>query len=110
MRVVHIELYRDQGKKVHWSDAILASMGRSQVPEEREAITDSAMPEQPPLPADARPWRADFRAAEESAFEASLAATPAQRLAWLEQALAFAYKVGALKVDEPAIEDQRRMK
>jgi hypothetical protein len=45
-------------------------------------------------------WRADFRAAEEGVFEASLAATPSQRLAWLEQALAFAYKVGALKVNE----------
>jgi hypothetical protein len=45
-------------------------------------------------------WRADFRAAEEQSLEASLAATPSQRLAWLEQALAFAYRVGALPLDE----------
>jgi hypothetical protein len=44
--------------------------------------------------------RADFRAAEEWALEASLAATPSQRLAWLEQALAFAYEVAALKAAE----------
>lgn len=41
-------------------------------------------------------WPADFRAAERHALEASLAATPSQRLAWLEEALAFAYKMGAL--------------
>jgi hypothetical protein len=58
------------------------------------------MPEQSP-PADDPNWRADFRAAEEWTFEASLAATPSQRLAWLEQALAFAYKVGALRVEHP---------
>jgi hypothetical protein len=45
-------------------------------------------------------WRADFRAAEEHSLEASLAATPSQRLAWLEQALAFAYRVGALPIDD----------
>ena len=43
---------------------------------------------------------ADFRAAEEQALEASLAATPSQRLAWLEEALAFAWRVGALRPDE----------
>lgn len=41
-------------------------------------------------------WQADFRAAEDRSLEASLAATPSQRLAWLEEALAFAYRVGAL--------------
>jgi hypothetical protein len=41
-------------------------------------------------------WPADFRAAEEQTLEASLAATPSQRLAWLEEALAFALRVGAL--------------
>lgn len=41
-------------------------------------------------------WSADFQAAEEHAFEASLAATPSQRLAWLEEALRLAYRVGAL--------------
>lgn len=57
------------------------------------------MPEQPP-PTDDPNWRADFRAAEEWTLEASLAATPSQRLAWLEQALAFAYKVGALRLSD----------
>lgn len=42
------------------------------------------------------PWRAGFRDAEEQALEASLAATPSQRLRWLEQAIEFAWKVGAL--------------
>jgi hypothetical protein len=48
-----------------------------------------------------REWAADFRAAEERSLAGSLAATPSQRLAWLEEALAFAYKVGALKADRP---------
>lgn len=58
------------------------------------------MPDQP-VPPDDSTWRADFAAAAERTLDASLAATPSQRLAWLEQALAFAYKVGALKVDDP---------
>jgi hypothetical protein len=58
------------------------------------------MPDKP-VPIDHSTWRADFAAVEEWTLEASLAATPSQRLAWLEQALAFAYKVGALKVDDP---------
>ena len=41
-------------------------------------------------------WRGDFRAAEERQLEGSLLATPSQRLAWLEEALAFAAKMGAL--------------
>jgi hypothetical protein len=45
---------------------------------------------------DSAEWPADFRAAEHQALEASLAATPSQRLAWLEEALAFAYRMGAL--------------
>ena len=49
-------------------------------------------------------WKADFRAAEDRTLEASLAATPSQRLAWLEEALAFAWKVGALpRADEETI-------
>lgn len=48
---------------------------------------------QAPAPAE---WPADFRSAEDQSLEASLAATPSQRLAWLEEALAFALKVGAL--------------
>lgn len=46
------------------------------------------------------PCEADFRAAEDHSLDASLAATPSQRLAWLEQALAFAHKMGALRQPE----------
>ena len=49
-----------------------------------------------PHPTASAEWNADFRAAEDQTLEASLAATPSQRLAWLEEALAFALKVGAL--------------
>ncbi len=55
--------------------------------------------EEPP----ADEWTADFRAAEERTLEASLAATPSQRLAWLEEALAFAFKVGALPLSDEEI-------
>jgi hypothetical protein len=41
-------------------------------------------------------WRADWKAAEDAMLDASLSATPAQRLAWLEEALRFAYRAGAL--------------
>ncbi len=44
----------------------------------------------------AEEWRADFRAAEEQLLDASLAVTPSQRLKWLEEALAFAHRMGAL--------------
>jgi hypothetical protein len=43
-----------------------------------------------------RARRGDFDAAAERTLEASLAATPAERLRWLEEALAFAMKMGAL--------------
>jgi hypothetical protein len=42
-------------------------------------------------------WRGDFKSAEDRRLEASLAATPSQRLKWLEEALAFAARVGALE-------------
>jgi len=45
---------------------------------------------------DEKEWRGDFRAAEAGILDASIAATPSQRLAWLEEALAFAAKVEAL--------------
>jgi hypothetical protein len=51
-------------------------------------------------------WNGDFRVAEELTLEASLAMTPSQRLAWLEEALAFAWKVGALQ--RPAEETGER--
>lgn len=39
---------------------------------------------------------ATFEAAEEQRLDASLAATVSQRLRWLEEALAFAARMGAL--------------
>ena len=49
-------------------------------------------------------WNADFRTAEDQTLEASLAATPSQRLAWLEEAIALAWKVGALpRSDEETV-------
>jgi hypothetical protein len=41
-------------------------------------------------------WSADFQAGSDQFFEAALAATPSERLKWLEEALAFAAKMGAL--------------
>lgn len=41
-------------------------------------------------------WRADFASAEEHRLDASLCATASERLKWLEEALRFAAKVGAL--------------
>jgi hypothetical protein len=46
-------------------------------------------------------WSGDFRAAENRLLDAALAATPSQRLKWVEDALAFATKVGAVQ-NEPA--------
>lgn len=42
------------------------------------------------------PWKAGWEDQEENAFEASLAATPLQRLEWLEEALELAWASGAL--------------
>jgi hypothetical protein len=55
--------------------------------------------EETPRPATDADWLADFAAAEERLLELSLAATPSERLRWLEEALAFAARVGALKRD-----------
>ena len=41
--------------------------------------------------------RADWNAADQNLLSATLSATPAQRLAWLEEALFLAYASGALK-------------
>jgi hypothetical protein len=41
-------------------------------------------------------WRGDFDSMRDRARDAALAATPSQRLAWLEEAIAFATKMGAL--------------
>jgi len=44
-------------------------------------------------------WSGDFRAAEARLLDVSLAATPSERLKWLEEALAFAARVAALRPD-----------
>jgi hypothetical protein len=41
--------------------------------------------------------QADWDAAQQDLLAATLSATPAQRLAWLEEALRLAYASGALK-------------
>lgn len=41
-------------------------------------------------------WRADFASAEERRLDASLSVSVSARLQWLEEALAFATRVGAL--------------
>lgn len=46
--------------------------------------------------ADAADWDAGWDGAERYHLERSLAATPAERLAWLEAAIAFAWQAGAL--------------
>ncbi len=50
-------------------------------------------------------WRATFEENEMRLLELTYSATPAQRLAWLEEALKLAYRVGALnsqtKCSEP---------
>jgi|CXWL01.1.fsa_nt_gi hypothetical protein len=40
---------------------------------------------------------ADWNAADQNLLSATLSATPAQRIAWLEEALSVAYSSGALK-------------
>ena len=42
-------------------------------------------------------WDATWEGARKQLQESILAATPAQRLAWLEEALELAYRAGALR-------------
>ena len=53
------------------------------------------MPTDPPS-REPEDWRGDFESMSDRARAAFLAATPSQRLAWLEEAIAFATKMGAL--------------
>ena len=41
-------------------------------------------------------WNASWAGTEKAQFEAMLTATPAQRLAWLEEAMSLAHASGAL--------------
>ena len=43
-------------------------------------------------------WDATWAGTRERHLESTLAATPAQRLAWLEEVLELAYRAGALRV------------
>jgi len=45
-------------------------------------------------------WDATWDGASRQLFDSNLAATPAQRLAWLEEALELAYRAGAIDVDK----------
>jgi len=44
----------------------------------------------------ADPWDATWEGARKQLLESTLAATPAQRLAWLEEMLELAHRAGAL--------------
>lgn len=46
-------------------------------------------------------WDATWERAREQLLESTLAATPAQRLAWLEEMLELAYRAGALGPKPP---------
>jgi hypothetical protein len=47
----------------------------------------------------AQDWKAGWEDQESNRLEASLAATPAQRLAWLEEAIELAWATGALPAE-----------
>lgn len=50
--------------------------------------------------------RADWEANRREKLTAGLALTPAERLAWLEEAIAFAHRVGALPRRAPEGRDE----
>lgn len=62
------------------------------------------MTPKPAVKTDAAP-RMDWEPAAQSLLAATLSATPTQRLAWLEEALALAYASGALKLRKPRQEN-----
>ena len=41
-------------------------------------------------------WTADWSVIEDAELDAALAATPTQRLRWLDEVILFAYRAGAL--------------
>lgn len=47
------------------------------------------------------PWDATWEGARRQLLESTLAATPAQRLAWLEEILELAHRAGALGKKSP---------
>jgi hypothetical protein len=54
------------------------------------------------MPDSDRTWEADWEGSRRAQREAIARATPAQRLAWLEEALELAYAAGALGQDSVA--------
>jgi hypothetical protein len=46
-------------------------------------------------------WDATWEGARKQLLKSTLAATPAQRLAWLEEVLELAYRAGALEAKPP---------
>ena len=52
-------------------------------------------------------WPVSWDATRDALLDSALAATPAQRLAWLEAALQLAYATGALSADADVPRDWR---
>jgi hypothetical protein len=50
-------------------------------------------------------WRASYESAREDRLELTSAATPLQRLEWLEEMLEIAYRAGALRVPREEARD-----
>ena len=55
------------------------------------------MSDKPATPPPSDDWHASWDANQRKLLELTVSATPAQRLAWLEDALTLAYQCGALK-------------
>ena len=55
-----------------------------------------------PAPARSQKWIGTWADVEQAQLESMLRATPAQRLAWLEEAMRLAYASGALGTDHDA--------
>ena len=55
--------------------------------------------------ADGSPWQASFEEARRRQLAAGLDATPAQRLAWLEDMIRLAHRSGALPKRRPAAKE-----
>ena len=56
---------------------------------------------------EANDWRSDWSDAERQLLRNALDATPEQRLAWLEEALRFAWEAGALRAEAKRTDDDQ---
>lgn len=52
------------------------------------------------------PWHVDWQSHRQWQLTAAMNATPARRLAWLEEMLRLAYRSGALKAHAPSISEE----